>query len=52
MVVPAKRNSKSKVKRRRLHQKLKEINLVSCKKCNNKILPHRACNFCGYFYKE
>lgn len=51
MVVPAKRNSRSKVRRRRLHQKLKEPSLIKCSRCQNFILPHRACPFCGYFYK-
>lgn len=49
MVVPTKRNSKSKVKRRRLNKKLKPVNLVDCKHCKKKTLSHRPCLWCGNY---
>lgn len=49
MSVPAFRNSKSKVRRRRSHQALKPIALSACEKCKATILPHHACKSCGFY---
>ncbi|MGC8981833.1 MAG: 50S ribosomal protein L32 [Minisyncoccia bacterium] len=49
MVVPAKHTSRSKVRRRRSQIFLEKKNFVRCKQCNNLILPHRICPFCGFY---
>ncbi|MBU1126308.1 50S ribosomal protein L32 [Patescibacteria group bacterium] len=49
MSVPAFKNSKSKVRRRRSHLALKKTDTTNCAKCEAPILPHRACKACGYY---
>lgn len=49
MSVPTKRRTKSSALRRRSHFALKKINLGKCPKCGQAVMPHRACQFCGYF---
>lgn len=49
MSVPAKRRSRSEARRGRSHQALKKVKLYKCPKCAKAILPHHACNFCGYY---
>lgn len=49
MSVPAFRNSKSKVRRRRSHHALKAIVIAKCEKCKADILSHRVCTSCGYY---
>lgn len=51
MAEPKKKLSRSRSGARRSHLKLKPISLIYCVKCKEKIRPHRACPFCGY-YKE
>ncbi|MBI4133129.1 50S ribosomal protein L32 [Candidatus Uhrbacteria bacterium] len=48
-MVPAKRNSKSKVGRRRAHLALDKIALVVCPECRGPVRPHRACPQCGMY---
>ncbi len=52
MAVPKKRHSKSKVGRRRMHIFLKEPKLIKCQNCQNFILPHQVCPFCGFYKGE
>ncbi|MFH1631842.1 MAG: 50S ribosomal protein L32 [bacterium] len=51
MSVPAFRNSKSRVRRRRSHHALKKTETSKCPKCGAPILSHRVCPTCG-FYKN
>lgn len=50
MVVPTKKLSKSRYKKRRFQkQKIKKIEFQPCKNCGSLILPHRLCPECGYY---
>lgn len=49
MPLPAFRNSRSKVRRRRSHHALKAIQTATCAKCGAAILQHRACEACGAY---
>ncbi len=49
MPVPAFRNSRSRVRRRRSHHALKPVQGTVCANCSATILPHRACQHCGFF---
>lgn len=49
MSVPAFKNAKSKVRRRRSHHALKKIGVMTCKKCQSPLLPHIACPGCGNY---
>ncbi|PIZ57942.1 50S ribosomal protein L32 [bacterium (Candidatus Torokbacteria) CG_4_10_14_0_2_um_filter_35_8] len=51
MAEPKKKTSHSRVRKRRSHQALKEIQYTFCSNCGKPVLPHRACLSCG-FYKE
>jgi len=47
-MLPMRRTSKSRVRPRRARQALKPVNYTLCPKCSQSILPHTACNNCGY----
>lgn len=50
MVVPAKKLSRARYKKRRFQkEKLKNINLQPCKNCGSLKLPHRVCPECGFY---
>lgn len=49
MALPKKRHTKSGRNQRRSHHALKKLNLTSCAKCNEAILPHRVCPKCGTY---
>lgn len=50
MVVPAKRLSYSRSKKRRFQKEiLKPVKLVKCKNCQELTLPHRICINCGFY---
>ena len=49
MPEPAKRRSRSKARRGRAHQALKNVSLSKCQKCGKSVRPHRACSFCGVY---
>lgn len=49
MSVPSFRNSRSKVRRRRLHHTLKPVQVAKCAKCGATIQPHHACAACGNY---
>ena len=52
MAVPKNKKSKAKTRgRKAINMRLNTLNLVECKNCGNKVLPHRVCLKCG-FYKE
>lgn len=47
--LPAHRNSKSKIGRRRSHLALKAARLSYCERCESPVVPHRACSNCGFY---
>lgn len=49
MVTPKRRQSKSRSRKRRTHYKAFAPNLVDCPHCHKLILPHRVCQYCGYY---
>ena len=51
MGVPKKRTSKQKRDQRRAgNNKLRSaVQVMSCAKCKEPVLPHRACSACGYY---
>ncbi len=50
MVVPAKRLSRSRSRKRRFQKEIvKPVQLVKCKNCNELTLPHRVCINCGFY---
>lgn len=49
MGVPKKRTSKQKRDQRRAHWKVAAPNVIRCPKCQEPVLPHRACPSCGTY---
>lgn len=50
MVVPAKRLSYSRSRKRRFQKEiLKPVKLIKCKNCQELTLPHRVCFNCGFY---
>ncbi len=50
MVVPAKRLSRSRSRKRRFQKEILKLpQLVRCKNCNELTLPHRVCINCGFY---
>jgi large subunit ribosomal protein L32 len=50
MAVPKYKTSKARSRKRKsINMKLKEILLVECSNCGNKVLPHRVCAKCGFY---
>lgn len=49
MPLPSFRHSKSKVRRRRSHDALKQIVVSKCAKCGAPALSHRVCKVCGVY---
>ena len=49
MGVPKKRMSSQKRDQRRAHWKATAPNVISCPKCSEPTLPHRACPNCGEY---
>lgn len=52
MGLPTKKLTKSSARRRAAHFALKPTSTTKCKNCNAIILPHRACNKCGFYKGE
>lgn len=50
--LPKKRHSKARTKRRKSTKKIGLPTLVTCFKCQNLRLPHRACPTCGSYKEE
>lgn len=51
MAVPKRKTSPSKRNMRRAnHDKVVPVQLVSCEKCGEPVLPHRACAACGNYH--
>ena len=49
MGLPGHRRTSSHKKRRAAHFALKKLNLFSCPKCKETVMPHRACLNCGTY---
>ena len=49
MAVPKRKTSKSRRNKRRTHDRLKLLNIVSCPRCHSKKISHRVCQNCGYY---
>jgi large subunit ribosomal protein L32 len=49
MAVPKRRTSKSKVRKRRTHQKTLAPNVSTCSQCGAAKEMHRACTECGTY---
>jgi len=49
MAVPKRRTSKSKVAKRRTHQKITGPQATTCPECGEARLPHHACPSCGSY---
>lgn len=49
MAVPKRRTSRSKQGHRRSHHAVTPIQVQYCKQCNEPVLPHRVCPYCGFF---
>lgn len=49
MAVPKRRTSKSKVRKRRTHQKTDAPNVATCSECGEPKERHRACKECGSY---
>ncbi|MCH7702101.1 MAG: 50S ribosomal protein L32 [Planctomycetes bacterium] len=47
-MVPVKKHSKCRKRKRRSHHALTPATLASCPKCRKAKLPHCACENCGY----
>ncbi len=47
-MLPAKKTSKARKRKRRSHLALSGVNLANCPNCGNARLPHAACENCGY----
>ena len=52
MTVPKQRHTKSRRNKRRMHLFLREHVLGLCPKCSKPVLPHTACQNCGYYKGE
>jgi large subunit ribosomal protein L32 len=48
VMLPKRKISKQRTRKRRTHHALKPLNLASCSNCGHSKLPHAACNNCGY----
>jgi len=49
MPVPAFRNSRGRVRRRRSHHALTAVQTSVCANCQAPILAHQACTSCGFY---
>jgi large subunit ribosomal protein L32 len=49
MANPTKRHSKSRKRKRRTHDSLSAVNMVSCPQCGETRLPHHVCPHCGVY---
>jgi len=47
-MLPARKTSKARKRKRRSHHALAEVNLTLCPQCGQAKLPHAACDNCGY----
>lgn len=48
-VVPFRKVSKTRGRKRRTHYKISENATVKCPKCGEEVRPHRVCKSCGTY---
>ena len=46
---PKRRHSQERTSTRRAHDHLKPASLADCANCHEKVVPHRACPYCGMY---
>ncbi|VEU78259.1 50S ribosomal protein L32 [Mycoplasmopsis columbinasalis] len=51
-IVPKRKTSKQRKRKRRTHDSLPVQNLISCKQCSQMIQQHTVCYSCGYYKGE
>ena len=49
MAVPKRRQSKTRTRKRRTHDKVGMIALTTCSNCSAVIRPHTVCPECGFY---
>lgn len=49
MAVPKRRKSRARVRTRQQQWRAAKITSTECPQCAATILPHRACDSCGYY---
>ena len=49
-MLPVKKTSKRKTRKRRSHHALRPVNYSVCPQCNSAKLPHAACANCGHHF--
>jgi large subunit ribosomal protein L32 len=49
MPVPKRRQSKTRIRKRRTHDSLTAPQTTDCPHCHKPIMPHRVCAHCGYY---
>jgi large subunit ribosomal protein L32 len=47
-MLPKKKQTRSRTRRRRSHHAKSAANVADCPRCNSPKLPHAACTNCGY----
>ncbi|MEK7484005.1 MAG: 50S ribosomal protein L32 [Planctomycetota bacterium] len=52
MPVPKRKRSKSRNRHRRANHKLPIPAVTICSHCRRNIMPHRVCDYCGYYRNE
>lgn len=49
MAVPKRKTSKARRNSRKANWKLAPLNLATCTKCGELMMPHRVCKVCGSY---
>jgi len=49
MAVPKRKKSKRRTRQGRAHHAVSAPTLSKCSKCGEEIMPHNACQTCGYY---
>ena len=49
MALPKRKVSKTRGRKRRSHQALRQVGVSTCPRCNALNEPHRVCSSCGYY---
>ncbi|WP_373438724.1 50S ribosomal protein L32 [Metamycoplasma equirhinis] len=48
-IVPKRKTSKQRKHLRRSHHALNATTVVECSHCKQLIIPHQACEYCGFY---
>ncbi|MFP4497854.1 MAG: 50S ribosomal protein L32 [Vulcanimicrobiota bacterium] len=49
MANPKHKLSRSRTRKRRAHDSIKDISIMECPNCKSPKRPHRVCGSCGYY---